>query len=192
MHGTHRASVGVHLARDAVIEIALPFRSSAAAHPLKRFFVFANEHHRATYCPANAGESPNDRNDRSIRAAAAWCAAEAGGCPGGPLSSPCTTTSRRLEVTSLCLACASVLIPSTSQPSPPGTLASSRPSASSSSQTTPPAAPWPRLRGFRPCPLRSTPAQERTPRTSRRLSRRPLRRRAQGMYKTQRGRCMHH
>jgi hypothetical protein len=48
----------------------------SAANPLKRFFVFANENHRATYCPAVPGESPNDRNDRAIRATTAWCGAE--------------------------------------------------------------------------------------------------------------------
>ena len=38
--------------------------------PTKRFFVFANEHHRDTYIKAEPGESPNDRNDRAIRVAA--------------------------------------------------------------------------------------------------------------------------
>ena len=38
--------------------------------PAKRFFVFANEHHRDTYVKTEAGESPNDRNDRAIRRAA--------------------------------------------------------------------------------------------------------------------------
>ena len=37
--------------------------------PAKRFFVFANEHHRETYVKASPGESPNDRNDRAIRVA---------------------------------------------------------------------------------------------------------------------------
>eukprot|EP00227_Mantoniella_beaufortii_P009153 CAMPEP_0197586868 /NCGR_PEP_ID=MMETSP1326-20131121/8693_1 /TAXON_ID=1155430 /ORGANISM="Genus nov. species nov., Strain RCC2288" /LENGTH=213 /DNA_ID=CAMNT_0043151533 /DNA_START=218 /DNA_END=855 /DNA_ORIENTATION=- len=37
--------------------------------PAKRFFVFANEHHRDTYVKATPGESPNDRNDRAIRVA---------------------------------------------------------------------------------------------------------------------------
>lgn len=32
--------------------------------PSKRFYVFANEHHRDTYVEREAGESPNDRNDR--------------------------------------------------------------------------------------------------------------------------------
>jgi exosome complex exonuclease DIS3/RRP44 len=40
--------------------------------PTKRFYVFANEHHKETYITADAGESPNDRNDRAIRVAAAW------------------------------------------------------------------------------------------------------------------------
>lgn len=38
----------------------------------KRFYVFANEHHRDTYITALPGETPNDRNDRAIRSAAAW------------------------------------------------------------------------------------------------------------------------
>lgn len=41
----------------------------------KRFFVFLNEHHKDTYITAEPGESPNDRNDRAIRVAAAWYAA---------------------------------------------------------------------------------------------------------------------
>ena len=43
--------------------------------PEKRFYVFANEHHKDTYIKADAGETPNDRNDRAIRVAAAWYAA---------------------------------------------------------------------------------------------------------------------
>ena len=42
------------------------------ASPTKRFYVFSNEHHRDTYIKADPGESPNDRNDRAIRVAAAW------------------------------------------------------------------------------------------------------------------------
>ena len=42
--------------------------------PKKRFFVFANEHHRETYVKQEPGESPNDRNDRAIRVAAKWYA----------------------------------------------------------------------------------------------------------------------
>lgn len=45
------------------------------ASPTKRFYVFANEHHRETYITAEPGESPNDRNDRAIRVVAAWYAA---------------------------------------------------------------------------------------------------------------------
>ena len=43
---------------------------SMCQDPTKRFFVFANEHHRDTYIKAEPGESPNDRNDRAIRVAA--------------------------------------------------------------------------------------------------------------------------
>ena len=60
----------------------------------KRFLVFANDHHRATYVARAAGESANDHNDRAIRAAAAWygqrvaaaaaAAAAAAGGGGGP------------------------------------------------------------------------------------------------------------
>eukprot|EP00884_Botryococcus_braunii_P014654 jgi/Botrbrau1/2318/Bobra.39_1s0007.1 len=42
--------------------------------PSRRFYVFANENHRDTYVKALPGESPNDRNDRAIRVAAAWYA----------------------------------------------------------------------------------------------------------------------
>jgi exosome complex exonuclease DIS3/RRP44 len=45
------------------------------AAPAKRFYVFANEHHADTFVTAQPGESPNDRNDRAIRVAAAWYAA---------------------------------------------------------------------------------------------------------------------
>ena len=38
----------------------------------KRFFVFSNEHHRETYARDEPGETPNDRNDRAIRLAAAF------------------------------------------------------------------------------------------------------------------------
>ena len=38
----------------------------------KRFYVFANEHHRETFVEIEAGESANDRNDRAIRTAAQW------------------------------------------------------------------------------------------------------------------------
>ncbi|KAG2491107.1 hypothetical protein HYH03_010551 [Edaphochlamys debaryana] len=47
---------------------------AACAAPAKRFFVFANEHHRDTHVVAEEGESPNDRNDRALRVAARWYA----------------------------------------------------------------------------------------------------------------------
>jgi hypothetical protein len=36
------------------------------------FYVFANEFHADTYVETAPGESPNDRNDRAIRATATW------------------------------------------------------------------------------------------------------------------------
>ncbi|KAI9179099.1 exosome catalytic subunit dis3 [Blastocladiella emersonii ATCC 22665] len=44
------------------------------ANPDRRFYSFANEHHRATYVDRLDAESPNDRNDRAIRVAAKWYA----------------------------------------------------------------------------------------------------------------------
>ncbi|KAI5066926.1 hypothetical protein GOP47_0017454 [Adiantum capillus-veneris] len=42
------------------------------SNPMRRFFVFANEHHKDTFVKTMAGESPNDRNDRAIRSASLW------------------------------------------------------------------------------------------------------------------------
>lgn len=42
------------------------------SNPLRKFFVFSNEHHKDTYVKAMVGESPNDRNDRAIRVATQW------------------------------------------------------------------------------------------------------------------------
>ncbi|KAL6756016.1 hypothetical protein V8C86DRAFT_129914 [Haematococcus lacustris] len=47
---------------------------TAPAQAHKRFYVFANEHHRETFIKAEPGESPNDRNDRAIRIATKWYA----------------------------------------------------------------------------------------------------------------------
>ena len=44
----------------------------ATASSSKRFFVFANEHHRDTFVERRDGESAQDRNDRAIRTAASW------------------------------------------------------------------------------------------------------------------------
>lgn len=43
-----------------------------STNPLRRFFVFSNEHHKDTYVKQMEGESKNDRNDRAIRKAAQW------------------------------------------------------------------------------------------------------------------------
>jgi len=52
-----------------------------AALPGKRVVVFPNEHARATWVgPPREGESPNDRNDRAVRAVAAWYVST--GAPG--------------------------------------------------------------------------------------------------------------
>ena len=51
---------------------AARLRGLAATPSAKRFAVFPNEHHAATYVAAAPGETPNDRNDRAVRAVAAW------------------------------------------------------------------------------------------------------------------------
>ncbi|KAI4327860.1 hypothetical protein L6164_020272 [Bauhinia variegata] len=40
--------------------------------PLRKFFVFSNEHHKDTYIKQMDGETKNDRNDRAIRVATQW------------------------------------------------------------------------------------------------------------------------
>jgi exosome complex exonuclease DIS3/RRP44 len=50
--------------------------------PSRRFHVFSNESHRETFTRREHGESPNDRNDRAIRAAASWYSSQLG--PSGP------------------------------------------------------------------------------------------------------------
>ena len=42
------------------------------SNPSKKFYVFANEHHRETFIEQEAGETANDKNDRAIRTAAKW------------------------------------------------------------------------------------------------------------------------
>ena len=42
------------------------------SNPSKRFYVFANEHHRETFLERERSESANDRNDKSIRTAVKW------------------------------------------------------------------------------------------------------------------------
>lgn len=54
-----------------VTPLSSPFSLTAAA---RRFYVFTNEHFRPTYVDRKPNESPNDRNDRAIRVAAAWYA----------------------------------------------------------------------------------------------------------------------
>jgi len=51
--------------------------SNFSSLPPRRFFAFANEHHRETYVgTARPGESPNDRNDRAVRRVAGFYASK--------------------------------------------------------------------------------------------------------------------
>ncbi|KAJ3012471.1 exosome catalytic subunit dis3 [Thoreauomyces humboldtii] len=54
---------------------------SLVSDPARRFYVFSNEHNRETYVERKGDESPNDRNDRAIRTAAAWYSEHLGGSP---------------------------------------------------------------------------------------------------------------
>ncbi|KAK9129204.1 hypothetical protein Sjap_009691 [Stephania japonica] len=49
------------------------------SNPLRRFYVFINEHHKDTYVKPMVGESSNDRNDRAIRVATDWYQTHLGG-----------------------------------------------------------------------------------------------------------------
>ncbi len=51
--------------------------------PARRFFAFANTHHRDTAGERRAGESANDYNDRLVRRAAAWLGAHYGAAAPG-------------------------------------------------------------------------------------------------------------
>lgn len=45
---------------------------SITGNPLRKFYVFSNEHSRGAFVERQEGESPNDRNDRAIRQACLW------------------------------------------------------------------------------------------------------------------------
>uniref|UniRef100_A0A2N9F0S8 Uncharacterized protein n=1 Tax=Fagus sylvatica TaxID=28930 RepID=A0A2N9F0S8_FAGSY len=49
------------------------------SNSLRRFFVFANEHHKDTFVKEMMKETKNDRNDRAIRVAAQWYQTHLGG-----------------------------------------------------------------------------------------------------------------
>ncbi|CAL5222204.1 g4534 [Coccomyxa viridis] len=66
--------------------------------PAKRFFVFVNEHHRETYIKADVNESPNDRNDRAIRIAAAWYMRRVPGMPIIVLTNDAENRRKALEM----------------------------------------------------------------------------------------------
>ena len=57
--------------------IGIGIGSGSSNQKPRRFFAFANEHHRDTYVgPPRPGESPNDRNDRAVRRVAGFYAAK--------------------------------------------------------------------------------------------------------------------
>jgi exosome complex exonuclease DIS3/RRP44 len=42
------------------------------SEPMRKYYVFCNEHHRETFIQKSEDESPNDRNDRAIRKSVEW------------------------------------------------------------------------------------------------------------------------
>ncbi|TPX67862.1 hypothetical protein SpCBS45565_g03463 [Spizellomyces sp. 'palustris'] len=52
---------------------------SLISDPARRFYAFSNEHNRETYIEKQKDETPNDRNDRAIRAATRWYSEHVGG-----------------------------------------------------------------------------------------------------------------
>ncbi|KAI7855492.1 exosome complex exonuclease RRP44-like protein [Circinella umbellata] len=61
--------------REEVKHLSLPIYNRLNAmlnDSNKRFYMFANEHHRDTYLEKLKDETPNDRNDRAIRVGTQW------------------------------------------------------------------------------------------------------------------------
>ncbi|KAI8071266.1 exosome complex exonuclease RRP44 [Gongronella butleri] len=74
-HNAIKDVVILETVRDELKHLSLPVYNrlnTVLADSTKRFYLFANEHHRDTYIEKLHGESPNDRNDRAIRVSAKW------------------------------------------------------------------------------------------------------------------------
>ncbi|KAI9489424.1 mitotic control protein dis3 [Zychaea mexicana] len=76
-HPAIKDVVVLQTVREEVKHLSLPVYNRLNAilsDSNKRFYMFANEHHRDTYLEKLKDESPNDRNDRAIRVATQWYA----------------------------------------------------------------------------------------------------------------------
>ncbi|KAI8146735.1 exosome complex exonuclease RRP44-like protein [Fennellomyces sp. T-0311] len=76
-HPAIKDVVVLQTVREEVRHLSLPVYNrlnAILADKNKRFYMFANEHHRDTYLEKLKDETPNDRNDRAIRVATQWYA----------------------------------------------------------------------------------------------------------------------
>ncbi|KAF7726252.1 exosome catalytic subunit dis3 [Apophysomyces ossiformis] len=76
-HAAVKDVIVLQTVREELRHLSMPIYNrlnSILADKNKRFYLFANEHHRDTYIEKLKDESPNDRNDRAIRVAAKWYA----------------------------------------------------------------------------------------------------------------------
>ncbi|ORX46323.1 RNB-domain-containing protein [Hesseltinella vesiculosa] len=74
-HNAIKDVVILETVRDELRHLSMPVfnrLSTLLSDTTKRFYLFANEHHKDTYIEKLHGESPNDRNDRAIRVSAKW------------------------------------------------------------------------------------------------------------------------
>ncbi|KAG0169487.1 exosome catalytic subunit dis3 [Apophysomyces sp. BC1034] len=76
-HSAIKDVIVLQTVRDELRHLSMPVYNrlnSILADKNKRFYLFANEHHRDTFIERLKDESPNDRNDRAIRVSTKWYA----------------------------------------------------------------------------------------------------------------------
>ncbi|KAL0075876.1 hypothetical protein J3Q64DRAFT_1773142 [Phycomyces blakesleeanus] len=88
-HPSIKNVVVLQTVKEELRHLSLPVYNrvtSILADKNKRFYMFANEHHRDTYVEKLKDESPNDRNDRAIRVSTKWYSDHLKRCaPGHPI-----------------------------------------------------------------------------------------------------------
>ncbi|KAI9020043.1 hypothetical protein CLU79DRAFT_756874 [Phycomyces nitens] len=88
-HPSIKNVIVLQTVKEELRHLSLPVYNrvnSILADKNKRFYMFANEHHRDTYVEKLKDESPNDRNDRAIRVSTKWYADHLKRCaPGYPI-----------------------------------------------------------------------------------------------------------
>ncbi|CAO3652055.1 unnamed protein product [Cunninghamella echinulata] len=74
-HNNIKDVIVLQTVREELKHLSLPIYNrvnSLLADTNKRFYMFANEHHRETFIDRLKDETPNDRNDRAIRVSTKW------------------------------------------------------------------------------------------------------------------------